>query len=268
MGYYGIMKVAQTIASVVAALALAVSFVGAGFLVCTTPPVTTVFANLFSDDATSPFTRSQLVQVAEATRDYSFGAHEKVQLYRTIYDIDTQYRDQVVGASGTLPPYFPQLDVISNPMATTTLQFAAVFSGASEMYCFSADTISHLDDCYAIASAARPMLIVAAVVALAALVFTGIVGRKRAVARALLAAGIVVLVAFVGLGVWAFLDFNGLFTMFHQLFFSQGNWTFPYDSLLICALPTPFWMGMGGVWLAVTALASVLSIVVGAKLRR
>ena len=262
------MNVARKIASVVAALALAVSFVGAGFLVCTTPPVTSVFANLFSDDATSPFNRSQLVQVAEATRDYSFGAHEKVQLYRTIYDVDAQYRAQVEGEGGTLPADFPQLDAISNPLATTTLQFAAVFSAASEMYCYSTDTVSHLDDCYTIASVARPTLIAIAVIALAALVFTGVVGRKHAVARAFLAAGIVVIVTLVGLAAWAIIDFNGFFTGFHQLFFSQGNWTFPYDSLLICALPTPFWMGMGAVWLAVTALVSVVSIIVGAKLRR
>ena len=49
--------------------------------------------------------------------------------------------------------------------------------------------------------------------------------------------GIIVLVAFVALGVWAIVDFNGFFTAFHQAFFAQqGNWAFPYDSLLICAL--------------------------------
>ncbi len=81
----------------------------------------------------------------------------------------------------------------------------------------------------------------------------------------LVAAGTVVLVAFAGLGIWAAVNFAGFFAAFHGLFFSQGNWTFPYDSLLICSLPTEFWMGMGAIWLLVSVLASVLSIVVGLK---
>ena len=75
------------------------------------------------------------------------------------------------------------------------------------------------------------------------------------------------LVAFIALGAWAVIDFNGLFATFHSVFFSQGNWTFPYDSLLICALPTAFWMGMGVVWLATSAVISILSILIGKRLR-
>ena len=88
------------------------------------------------------------------------------------------------------------------------------------------------------------------------------------VGNVVMSSGIVVLAVFVGLGVWAFIDFNGLFTMFHQVFFAQGNWTFPYDSLLICALPTEFWIGMGVIWLIVAVLISILSIAIGARLRK
>ena len=84
----------------------------------------------------------------------------------------------------------------------------------------------------------------------------------------LLGAGIIVLVAFVGLGAWAAISFDSFFTTFHSLFFSQGNWTFPYDSLLICALPTEFWMGMGVVWLAVSFAVSILSIIIGRRLKK
>lgn len=268
------MSIVRKIFSVIATIALAVTFVGAGFLACTTPPVTHVLANFFSDDVTSPFSRSQLVQVADATRDYSFATHDKVALYRTIYQVDAQYQQQLENGGGTVAYDFPQLYVVAEGAQGTqadtinATQYAAVFAGASEMYCYSPQTIEHLDDCYNLARFAYPLIAAMAIVGVVLLVFTGITGRKRAVGRVLLASGIVVLVAFVGLGVWAALDFTGFFTLFHNVFFSQGNWTFPYDSLLICALPTPFWAGMGVVWLAVAVLASVLSLVIGARLVR
>ena len=272
MLYYVGMKILGRIAAVVATVVLAVSFVGAGFLVCTTPPVTQALANMFSDDATSPFSRSQLVQVADATRDYSFGSHDKVALYRVIYRVDAQYQKQVEDAGGAVPAGFPQLYVVAEGAdgpgadSVNATQYSAVFNGASEMYCFSPETISHLDDCYNLARIAYPVIIVAAIAGVALLIFIGVTGRKRAVGRVLLAAGVLVLVVFAGLGVWAAIDFTGFFTMFHNLFFSQGNWTFPFDSLLICALPTPFWAGMGVVWLVVTLLACVVSILVGRRL--
>ena len=260
------MIIARRIISVIAAIALAVAFVGAGFAACTAPPVTTALANMFSDDATSPFSRSQLVQIADATRDYSFGSHGKSGLYRAIYEVDAQYAQQVESGGGKLPSDFPRLDAVADQ--SDVAQLEAAFATASEMYCFSPDTVSHLDDCHNIAAIAYPLVIAMAAVGLIGLVFTGVTGRKRLVGNVLLAAGIAVLLAFVGFGVWAAIDFAGLFSTFHQLLFSQGNWTFPYDSLLICALPTAFWMGMGVVWLAVSALVSILSIVIGKKARR
>ena len=136
------------------------------------------------------------------------------------------------------------------------------------MYCFSADTVSHLDDCYNLARVAYVLLAALGAAALVGLVFCGITGRKRLVGAVLLASGIVVLVSFAALGVFAAIDFQRFFATFHALFFSQGNWQFPYDSLLICSLPTAFWTGMGVVWLAVSTLASILSVVIGLKLRK
>lgn len=259
------MGIARKAITVVAAVMLAVSFVGAGFLVCTTPPVTGALANVFSDDATSPFSRSQLVQVAEATRDYSFGSHSKTELYCAIYDVDAQLRQTISAGGSSLLQGFPDLDAVSDPGDYD--QLARAFANASEMYCFSPDAVAHLDDCYAIASTARPLLIVAAVLALIGLALVGVMGRKRALGRVLLAVGIVVLAAFVALGVWAAIDFTGFFATFHGLFFRQGNWTFPYDSLLICALPQAFWIGMAVIWLAVAVVLSALAIAIGRRLR-
>lgn len=259
------MKIVRGIVSVITALALSVAFVAAGFAACLAPPVTHGLSSVFAKDDLSPFSRAQLVRVADATRDYSFGDHDELALYRVVYQVDLEYQRSIEDAGGAVPADFPHIGQV-NAMSGLE-QMRAAFAGASELYCFSSQTVSHLDDCYKIASAAFPPLVVAAAVALVGMVFVGVSARKRSLGAVLVAAGVIVVVAFAGLGIWAAVDFTGFFGAFHQLFFSQGNWTFPYDSLLICSLPTEFWMGMGVVWLATAIVLSVVSILVGARLR-
>lgn len=257
----------RKIIAAIAAAALAITFMGLGFVACTLPPVTHGLSSVFSQDDVSPFDRNQLVKVADATRDFSFGAHNELALYRVIYEVDEEFANKVTEAGGAVPTGFPSLGSVRN--AADVSQYKEAFNNASEMYCFSQATISHLDDCYAIAAAAYPALIAIGLIAVAGIVFTHITGSRRRLGIVLFVAGLAVIVAFAALAAWAIIDFDGLFTAFHELFFAQqGNWTFPYDSLLICALPEAFWMGMGAVWLGTSIVLSVLSIVLGRKLGR
>jgi len=43
-------------------------------------------------------------------------------------------------------------------------------------------------------------------------------------------------------------DFDTFFSAFHGVFFAEGTWTFPYDSLLIRLFPEPFWAVSGASW--------------------
>lgn len=260
------MAVFERLVKAAGAIALAVSFIGLGFAVCVLPATTHAVANGCSDDVTSPFTRSQLVRVADATRDYAFGSHDQAALYRTIADVDAEYLREITVKGGQAGKGFPAVEGL--PADASIAQYAAAFSDASDQYCYSPEVIRHLDDCHAVALGAYAALIVAVLLAVACLVFTGIRGTKRGLGTMLMAAGIAVLALFALAGLWALVDFNGLFATFHMLFFSQGNWTFPADSLLICALPTAFWMGMGSIWLAVTIAASILCLGIGLLLRK
>lgn len=65
------------------------------------------------------------------------------------------------------------------------------------------------------------------------------------------------LVAVAGLGTWALLDFDHLFTQFHALFFVDGTWLFSHDSLLITLFPEKFWMIAGSIWLVLICTVSV-----------
>ena len=261
------MKAIRVIINVVTAIMLAFALIGGGFAVCVASPVTHGLSWVFSDDATSPFDRNQLARVADATRDYAFGDHNLLALYQVIYDVDVEYQKSVgYSAASTTSADFPKVAQVTDRTSVTQLQNA--FSGASVMYCYSQAELSHLDDCYVIARLAYPLIIAAAILALAGLIFTGITGRKRRLGAVFLAAGLLVVVVFVALGVWAALDFQGFFAAFHSLFFKQGNWTFPYDSLLICALPTAFWVGMGAMWLVIDILLSIALILIGRRLLR
>lgn len=260
------MRVLQALITFVGTIALAVTIVAAGFLVCLLPPVTHGLSSVFATDEVSPFDRAQLAQVADATRDYAFGSHDLTALYRTIYEVDRAYADELAKQGGAPTGAFPS--VVARPATANAQDFARANAGASEQYCYTPDAIAHLDDCNAIVHFAYPFIVVVALIALASSIWNAHRAGRRRAGIMLRVAGIVVLVAFIALGVWAVVDFGGFFTAFHGAFFSQGNWTFAYDSLLICALPTAFWIGMGALWLIVSVLLSVLAILVGGRLMR
>ncbi|HEY5488829.1 MAG TPA: DUF1461 domain-containing protein [Candidatus Limnocylindrales bacterium] len=61
--------------------------------------------------------------------------------------------------------------------------------------------------------------------------------RWRALSRG--GAGLVVFI--VVLGIFAATAFEAVFTLFHEIFFPGGNWSFPATSNLIRLYPEPFW---------------------------
>lgn len=82
-------------------------------------------------------------------------------------------------------------------------------------------------------------------------------GQRRLVQRVLGIVGGSYLVATIGFGLWAFIDFNSLFTQFHHVFFAEGTWLFSHDSLLIVLFPEKFWMISGAIWLLLVLLSSI-----------
>ncbi|MDO4536768.1 MAG: DUF1461 domain-containing protein [Coriobacteriales bacterium] len=265
------MKLLKTLAAFLTALALALSVVGLGIFACTLPPVTQVLASNFARDDLSPFNKEQLTHVANATRDFSFGSHDELALYRTIYGVDKELENSAAQTNTVLSQDFPKLQVVSDLDAIS--QYREAFFGASEVYCYSPEAVSHLNDCYQLAAVGYPGLMVVCALAIAGMATLALpIMREdesyRRLGNTTLVGGAAVLLGLLGLGTWAALDFNGFFTAFHELLFAaQGNWTFPFNSLLICALPEAFWMGMGAVALGMAVLLSIVLIVAGIRLR-
>ena len=233
--------------AVVAAVALAVAFVAAGFAACAAFPQTTeMLANAFSgtDNPDTPFSHGDLVHAAVVTRDYTVGSNDREAVFAMLHDINASAGTRYADAD------------------------QAALAAAPDVFTLDAEALSHLDDVYRVVVAARGALIAIAVLAVAACAYTAVRGGKRPLGGVLLAAGAGVLAVFALLAAWVLMDFNGFFAAFHSLFFADGTWTFSYESLLITMYPPAFWMGMGAVWLATTAVLSILAIAIGTALRR
>ena len=228
--------------SVVAAVTLAVTLVAVGLAACCARPTTAMLSQATSASDVSPYSRGTLIDLAVATRDYTVDGIPREDVLK-----------QIMAAAELEAP-----DVLADSDDPSI-----ALAGASERYTLPEDALSHLDDVYAVISTAVPVLVGCAIVALASLTALGFVGGRRRAGLTLIAAPIVVVVAFALLAAWVIVDFNGFFAAFHSLFFANGTWTFSADSLLICMYPPDFWIGMGAVWFAATLVASAVAIAVG-----
>jgi len=86
--------------------------------------------------------------------------------------------------------------------------------------------------------------------------------------RPLIIGGIIPLVAALLLAIVIAVDFGAFFVWMHGIFFADGTWTFPADSLLIRSLPYKFWIASAFVWAGSMVLLCVISIAVGILLVR
>ena len=69
--------------------------------------------------------------------------------------------------------------------------------------------------------------------------------RKLELLKWLKAGSMIAIISAVAIFLAILFGFNSVFTLFHYLFFHQGNWLFPADSLLIKTFPPDFFMLLG-----------------------
>ena len=81
--------------------------------------------------------------------------------------------------------------------------------------------------------------------------------------RALFGGAVLTLVLVGALAVTAVLSWEQFFTQMHNVFFSQGNWTFRLDDTLIRLFPAQFWMD-AGIAIGVIVLLACLAVIIAA----
>lgn len=250
---------------------LTATYLFAGYAACAAQPTTRLLAQATCDATTSPYTFDQLVQLSVATRDFTVEDHGS-----NIEEAENELATHVVSAAQEASSegsakaekwsrVTSSVDV-ANASEGESLSTMYAMASISDAYGLDEDAMSHLVDCNVLITKAVPAFIVAAIAALALAITLR--NERKLLGRALSASGTILLTPMFFCGVWAAFDFDAFFNFFHETLFPQGNWTFPADSLLISMLPEGFWMGMGALWLAVTACACIISITLGGRMKR
>lgn len=261
--------------AIVAGICLVISLFAAGFAACASPWATRALSGAFADFDTAPYLPEDVIELAVATRNYTVTDCGRTQLgtegARKAFSkllVESAQRASAGDSPVQSRWNASALAVLQRIDAADANATAYALADVSERYGLTQDALQHLDDCHALIGGVVPWLVASAVVAAALLSALFARGWHKLVGAVLFFAPIA-LVAFMALcGTWAAMDFNGFFGVFHALLFPQGNWTFPADSLLICMLPSGFWVSMGTLWLAVTALACIIAMLLGRRLRQ
>lgn len=136
-----------------------------------------------------------------------------------------------------------------------TFQFSFTDADGVSYQCFHDDEQQHMADCLALFVLDRTVLLCAS----AALVLLGLGAwalrdQRRNTARGFLWGSLLVLLVLTVLALWAAVDFDGLFVLFHRLSFANDLWLLnPQTDLLIRLMPTAFFIHyaaiLGGTWL-------------------
>ncbi|HET8567557.1 MAG TPA: DUF1461 domain-containing protein [Candidatus Limnocylindria bacterium] len=127
---------------------------------------------------------------------------------------------------------------------------------------FTDDERRHMDDVRTVFVAAQA----ASLVALVGLAVLAVRARRRGALARLArngALGAALLVAAVG--AFAALAFDAAFTLFHEVFFPQGNWSFPPGSELLRIYPAAYFYGIA-IAISVSFLALAAAVVAAGHL--
>lgn len=234
-------RIVMGVASIATSLCLAYSLFGLGFVVCTLPQATQAIGATFSGWEDSTYPEQDMAQIAEAVRSFSIEGTPSEELYGTIDSVMEQAKPEVAAV-------FDAGSITDSGVSPAELGTSSL-SRLEEEYSMPSDAVSHLEDCTPIFTTGRISTGVVGAFGVAGLVAIALLaGRKRLGGTLMLASALVVAVI-VALGIWAAVDFDGLFTWMHTLFFAQGSWLFDSDSLLITLFPEAFWAAMAGLWI-------------------
>lgn len=237
-------------------ICLAYGIFGAGFVVCTTPQATSAIGNTFSGWESAVYPEEDMAAIAEAVREFSIEGTSSEGLYDTIYGVLAEAYPDLASVIETGSEEESGVD-LSSLIGTSSL------ADAMEDYTLPTDALSHLQDCTSVFQTGRISTGVVGAFGIVGLVALGFLAGRRRIGGAMILAGTLVVAIIGALGVWAVVDFDGLFTWMHSLFFANGTWTFSADSLLIQLFPEAFWAAMAGLWIVSSLILAAIVTFVG-----
>jgi integral membrane protein (TIGR01906 family) len=140
---------------------------------------------------------------------------------------------------------------------------AVLLEGDDARTSFTPDVVSHMEDVRYVLQGVQIAVLVITALWAAVLLIPGRRMGWATIGSGLFFGGIAAVVVALLFALTGGINFDALFTGMHRVFFSEGTWTFAEDSLLICAYPLAFWIGMGIAWAVVLVFLSALVATVG-----
>jgi integral membrane protein (TIGR01906 family) len=140
--------------------------------------------------------------------------------------------------------------------------------GTDDKTAMTEDALQHLRDVRVVFITTEIAAVIVTILLAATSIYLIRKHGKGSLSQPLIIGGIVPLVLVLILGILGIISFDVLFTAMHKIFFADGTWTFAYDSLLISALPQPFWIGCAVVWAIALIILCLFSVVIGLMLKR
>ena len=129
--------------------------------------------------------------------------------------------------------------------------------------------IGHMVDVKVVADAFKPALWILLLIAAGGLILLLAWPQSRADgARAIKNGGLLTVIIVVGVMVFMGVAWGLAFTLFHNLFFSSGTWTFLYTDSLIRLFPEQFWFDFGMLWTGLILLEGIILALIGYMLGR
>ena len=159
--------------------------------------------------------------------------------------------------------YTPVGRMIADYLTGKTDVFQHTFSDESGtvFQCFQPHEAEHMADCRNLIRIASVLRLVFGLLA-AAILFGGILmpKRRKEIARGVITGLRSAGFAGAGLLIWGLIDFDGLFTAFHRIVFTNDGWLLdPRTDLLIRLMPTDFFISLAVrilLWAAAGAVAA------------
>ncbi len=127
---------------------------------------------------------------------------------------------------------------------------------------YTSSELSHLQDVKAVMNTANLVFYITLLAAIFLLTYS--FRDKKQVIRLLRWGGIATIIFILIILAAILISFSYTFTLFHQLFFPQGNWLFSADSLLIQAFPLEFFVRISYlIFLQTLGLGIVIALLSG-----
>lgn len=243
-------------------LALICTLFLCGLMISLLPITTQIVGHTAGSWNDAQYSEDDMATIARAARAFAFDSSDDgVKLNETVWEVFSRYQPEL---AQDIAEHAPVTTAESLKETFAYAQNSGIVSNRTlQSYLFDANAEMHLADCTRLFDTARILFTITFLISLVCSLILHKHRCLRALSIAFIAGAATILVIIGALLIWVLFDFDGLFSLFHSLFFDPNTWRFPIDSLLISLFPMPFWSTMAAIWVVGTIVASGIILGIG-----